>query len=166
VSPPGRPKAIRDLLAAHPFFADLPGPDLDLVAGCGQNVHFDAGQALFTEGGPADTFFVIRRGRVALSVHAPERQELVVGTAGDGDVLDWSWLFPPHRWTTDARAVDGTSAVVLDGACLRDKCDADSALGYRLMLRFAQLAQERLQQMRLQLLDLYGASVDEQLADR
>jgi CRP/FNR family transcriptional regulator, cyclic AMP receptor protein len=163
---PGTPKAIRELLAAHPFFADLTGSDLDLVAGCGQNMHFGAGQALFTEGGPADTFFVVRHGHVALSVHSPDRHELVVGTAGEGDVLDWSWLFPPHRWTTDARAVDDTSAVVLDGACLRDKCDADTSLGYRLMLRFAQLAQERMQQMRLQLLDLYGASIDEPIPDR
>jgi CRP/FNR family transcriptional regulator, cyclic AMP receptor protein len=81
-------------------------------------------------------------------------------------VLDWSWLFPPYRWTTDASAVDDTSAVVLDGACLRDKCDADNSLGYRLMLRFAQLAHQRMQQMRLQLLDLYGSAIDERIADR
>ena len=150
------PTPIRDLLGEHPFFADLPATDLDLVAGCGRNVHFVAGQEVFAEGGAADVFFVIRRGRVALSVHSPPGGELTIATLGDGDVLGWSWLFPPHRWQFDARAVADTSAVALDGACLRGKCEGDAALGYRLMARFARLIQQRLQDTRLQLLDLYG----------
>jgi CRP-like cAMP-binding protein len=150
------PVPIRDLLAGHPFFADLPAADIDLVAGCGRNVHFAAGQEVFAEGSEANAFFVIRHGRVALSVHSPAGGELTIATLGDGDVLGWSWLFPPHRWQFDARAVDGTSAVALDGACLRGKCEDDTALGYRLMARFARLIQQRLQGTRLQLLDLYG----------
>ena len=75
-------------------------------------------------------------------------------------MLGWSWLFPPYRWQFDARATAETSAIALDGACLRGKCDDDSALGYRLMQRFAQLIQQRLQQTRLQLLDVYGRDDD------
>jgi CRP/FNR family transcriptional regulator, cyclic AMP receptor protein len=71
-------------------------------------------------------------------------------------VLGWSWLFPPYRWHFDASASAETSAVVLDGACLRGKCEDDASLGYRLMKRFAQLIQQRLQETRLQLLDVYG----------
>ena len=56
------------------------------------------------------------------------------------------------------RAVTETSAVALDGACLRERCEEDNALGYRLMKRFAQVAQQQLQQTRLQLLDLYGGN--------
>lgn len=152
-------KGIRELLAEHPVFADLPEGDLDLIAGCGVNVHFDEGEQIFEEGGPADTFYVIRHGRVALDVHAPGRGSLVVATLRDGDVLGWSWLFPPYRWSLGARATAETSAIALDGACLRGKCDDDTALGYRLMQRFARIAQERLLQTRLQLLDVYGNPV-------
>ncbi|HET6968878.1 MAG TPA: cyclic nucleotide-binding domain-containing protein [Ornithinibacter sp.] len=149
-------KPIRQLLAEHPFFADLPGTDLDLVAGCGRNVHFAPGEPIFREGGAADLFYVIRQGRVALSVHSPQGGDLTIATVDDGDVLGWSWLFPPYRWQFDAHATTDTSAVALDGACLRGKCEDDASLGYRLMQRFAQLIQERLQDTRLQLLDLYG----------
>jgi CRP/FNR family cyclic AMP-dependent transcriptional regulator len=149
-------KGIADLLAEHPFFRDLPAADLGLIAGCGRNAHFAAGDGLFEEGGEADAFFVIRHGRVALSVHSPPRGEITIATVGDGDVLGWSWLFPPYRWHFDARATTDTSAVALDGACLRGKCEEDTALGYRLMKRFAGLIQQRLQQTRLQLLDVYG----------
>ncbi len=46
--------------------------------------------------------------------------------------------------------------VAFDGACLREKCDADHELGYQLMRRFAASAIERLQATRLQLLDVYA----------
>jgi CRP-like cAMP-binding protein len=147
---------IRDLLGEHPFFSDLPGPDLDLIADCGTNVRFAPDEVIFEEGTDADRFYVIRRGRVALTLHNPGRRDLVVATVADGDVLGWSWLFPPYRWHLSARAPVATGAVALDGACLRAKCDEDNALGYRLMKRFAHLAQRRLQETRLQLLDLYG----------
>jgi CRP-like cAMP-binding protein len=147
---------IRDLLARHPFFADLSDDDIELIAGCGRNVHFRPGQPVFGEGETADQFFVLRHGRVALSVHGPQHDEITIATVGDGDVLGWSWLFPPYRWHFDARATAETSAVALDGVCLRGKCDDDTALGYRLMQRFARLTQRRLQETRLQLLDLYG----------
>ncbi len=149
-------QTIRDLLAEHPFFADLVETDLDLIARCGQNVHFRSGETIFEEGRSADLFFVIRHGRVGLSLHSPQSGELLIATVGDGDVLGWSWLFPPYRWTFDARAMSETSAVALDGACLRAKCEDDASLGYRLMKKFAQLAQRRLQETRLQLIDLYG----------
>lgn len=157
---------IRQLLAEHPFLADLPAGDLDLIAGCGRNVHFRAGQSIFEEGGAADEFYVVRRGRVQLSVHSPQRGEIAIATIADGDMLGWSWLFPPYRWEFDARALTETSAVALDGACLRGKCEADTALGYRLMKKFTQVAQQRLQQTRLQLLDLYGGNDRDAHVDR
>ena len=148
-------QSIDELIRAHPFFRDLPEDDLALVAGCGENVHIGAGDLIFVEGDPADTFYVIRKGRASLEINAPPRG-IVVATLGTGDVLGWSWLFPPYRWHFDARALDETSAIALDGACIRGKCEDDPELGYRLMQRFAQVAHERLQSTRLQLLDLYG----------
>ncbi len=151
-------REIRDLLAAEPFFRDLDPGYLDFIAGCGTNVHFDAGTMIFREGEPANTFYVLRHGKVALEIHVPQRAALVIETLGAGEVFDWSWLFPPYRWQFDARAVDGTSAIALDGACLRQKCDEDTRLGYLLMQRFTQVTQERLQATRLQLLDVYGTA--------
>jgi hypothetical protein len=144
-------RSIGDLLAAHPFFAGLPGADVDLIAGCGENVRVGPGEMLFTEGTAADRFYVIRRGRISLTVHGPGQGDIAIATVTDGDVLGWSWLFPPYRWHYDARSVAEVSAVALDGGCLRGKCDDDPALGYRLMQRFARLMEQRLQETRLQL---------------
>ncbi len=152
-----RRRSIGDLLAGHPFFADLPDRDLELIAGCGRNEVFRPGQLLFREGDPADWFYVIRRGRIALGIGVPGREDLIIDTLGPGEVLGWSWLFPPHVWTMDARALDTVHAIALDGVCLRGKCDEDPVLGYSLARRFAGILSDRLAATRLRLLDVYRA---------
>jgi CRP/FNR family cyclic AMP-dependent transcriptional regulator len=72
--------------------------------------------------------------------------------------VGWSWLFPPYKAHFDARALTLVRALSLDGACLRQKCDVDPALGYDLVRRFAAVAVRRLESTRVQLLDLYGQS--------
>jgi CRP/FNR family transcriptional regulator, cyclic AMP receptor protein len=101
---------------------------------------------------------VIRHGAVGLDIHVPAREPVTIETLHGGDLLGWSWLFPPYKWSFDGRAVEDTSAISLDGACLRGKCDDDHELGYELMKRFAQVIVERLQATRLRLLDVYGRS--------
>jgi CRP-like cAMP-binding protein len=149
-------RTIRDLVGEHRLLAGLPAADLDLIAGCGHNVHLPAGRVLFREGEQADTFYLVREGRVAIEVPTSSGESLIVSTAGPGGLVGWSWLFPPYRWHLDARAVEEVSAVAIDGACLRGKCETDTGLGYRLMQCFAQLAIDHLQGARRQLLDLYG----------
>lgn len=147
------------LLAEHPFFNGIAERDLELLAGCASNVVFQADATIFKEGEPADIFYLVRFGRVAVEIFAPGTGALTIQTLGEGDVLGWSWLFPPYRWQHDARALELTRALAFDGACLRRKCDEDPRLGYELMQRFSRIITERLTSARLQLLDLYGAPV-------
>lgn len=149
-------KGIEDLLAEHPLFQDLGADDLRLIAGCATNARFDAGEPLFREGTPADTFFLIRFGKVSIDFFAPGRGPLTLCTYGEGEVLGWSWLFPPYVWSHDARARELTRAITFDGACLRAKLEQDPRLGYELMKRFGRIVVDRLENTRLQLADLYG----------
>jgi CRP/FNR family transcriptional regulator, cyclic AMP receptor protein len=149
-------KTIDMLLRDAPLFSDLPEDMLELMAGCGTNVRYQAGESMFREGEPADTFFVLRQGRVALETHVPARGAATIETLDAGDVVGWSWLFPPYTWHFDARVLDPVAAVAFDAACLRDKCQADHSLGFQLMSRFAQVLIQRLQWTRIRLLDVYG----------
>jgi CRP/FNR family cyclic AMP-dependent transcriptional regulator len=150
-------RTLAQYLPEHPFFAGLDDSAMELVVGCARNVHFHEGAVLFRTGEPADTFYVIRHGRVALDIHDPRRGTLVIATLDEGEVVGWSWLVAPYEWVFDARATTEVSAVALDGACLRGKCDADPALGYALMQRVSHVMYERLQDARMRLLDLYGS---------
>jgi CRP-like cAMP-binding protein len=149
-------KELDEILAQVPFFEGMPEAELALIAGCGRNVRFDAGETIFRQGDAADTFFVVRHGTVAVGNFVPPRGELVIETLEAGDLLGWSWLFPPYRSHFDARALSTVRATQFDGACLRGKCADDPALGYDLMSRFAQVLIERLQWTRIRLLDVYG----------
>jgi hypothetical protein len=72
-------------------------------------------------------------------------------------VLGWSWLIPPYFWRFDARVLEMTRAIALDGKCLRAKCEQNHDLGYELLKRFTNMMDQRLQATRLQLLDVYAA---------
>jgi CRP/FNR family cyclic AMP-dependent transcriptional regulator len=150
-------QSVGQLLSGHPFFAGLDESTVSTLEGCARNVHFRAGDYLFREAEAADQFFVIRRGRVALDVHAPGRGVFVFDTVEEGDVVGWSWLISPYRWFFDARAVQEVSAVAIDATCLRAKCDEDPVLGYALMQRVAHVMYQRLQAARVRQLDLYGS---------
>ncbi len=149
-------EGLERILREHPFFAGLGDASADLVCGCAKNVRFEAGQYLFREGEPADQFYLVRHGRVALELSAPGRGAITIQTLGEGDVVGLSWLIPPYRWTNDARAIDLVRAIAIDGACLRQKCEDDHDLGYEMMKRVVPILVERLQATRLQLLDVYG----------
>jgi CRP/FNR family transcriptional regulator, cyclic AMP receptor protein len=150
------PEELAELIADHGLLKALPPASIELITGCARNVAFDADDMLLEEGAPATTFYLIRRGHVALEVHQPGRQALVIETIGPGNAIGWSWLFPPYRWHFDARALEAVGAIAIDGACLRNKADADPAFGYGLIKCFAAIMLERLQTTRLRLLDIYG----------
>jgi len=148
-------QTLERVLGEHAFFKGLERPYLELLAECASRVRFDAGEVIFREGEPANLFYLIRRGKVAVETFAPNRGPIIIQTLGEGQVLGWSWLIEPYRRRFDARAVQLTRAIVLDGECLRGRCEEDHHFGYQLMKRVAHLMDQRLQATRLQLLDVY-----------
>ena len=148
--------AMSELVSGHPLLAGLPGDAVAHVAGCARNEAFGPGSLLLAEGDPAGTFYLLRRGRVAIEVYAPGRGSISVETVEPGAIVGWSWLFPPYRSHFDARAIDAVGVIAVDGTCLRAKAEIDPVFGYALMTRMAGLLLERLQATRVRLLDLYG----------
>ena len=147
---------VADIVAGHPLLHDLPGDGVRLVAGCARNVAVPPGRRLITEGEPADTLYLLRRGSVAVEVHGPGEGRIVVETLGPGEAVGWSWLFPPYRWHFDVRATEPVGAVAVDATCLRAKAEEDPRFGYELMKRFGAVILQRLQSTRLRVIDLYG----------
>jgi CRP-like cAMP-binding protein len=145
-----------ELLAAHPFLDGLPAAWLDWMSHrCKRSVHH-AGARLFSEGRPAERFWLIRDGRVSLELDVPGRGEVSIEHIGAGSVLGWSWMFPPYRWHFTAVAAERVFALELDGPGIRYLCDHEPALGYELSRRFSAVLIDRLQAARGRMLDLYA----------
>ncbi len=149
-------QTLEPILAEHPFFKGLKPEYLQLITGCASNVRFDTGAYIFQEGEEASQFYLIRQGKVALEIYAAQHGSLTIETIEAGEVLGWSWLFPPYRWHFSGRVFEPTRAIALDGKCLRAKGEENHDLGYELMKRVSQIMLERLNATRIRLLDIYG----------
>ena len=144
------------ILKRHPFFEGLDTELLKIIASCASEVRYVAGQMIYEEGDEANQALLILDGKVAIEIFAAERGPLVIQTLDYGDVLGWSWLFPPFRRRFYAKAIEPTTAIALDGKLLREKAEENHRLGYELLKRFSRIVVERLLATRLQLLDVYG----------
>jgi CRP/FNR family cyclic AMP-dependent transcriptional regulator len=149
-------KDIEDLIREHPFFEMMDKKYLELISGCGKNVHFNAGKYIAEENDPADTFYVLRKGMVRIEIKDASRGYIPIQTVCEGNIVGWTWIFPPYRWEYSVKVINDTSAIEMDGKCLRQKCEEDPALGYALMKRFALTMSERLKATRMQVIDVYG----------
>jgi CRP/FNR family transcriptional regulator, cyclic AMP receptor protein len=148
-----------EILAEHPLFKSFDAETIALFAGCAKNEHFRAGQRIYSEGAPADRFFIVTHGDVALEIATPEREPIITETVHTGELFGWSWMLPPYRHTNDAMALNDVRAISLDGACLRGKCETNPALGYTMFQNWVPHLITRLQSLRMQVLDLYGVKV-------
>ena len=147
---------LQRLISEHPFFQGMEPRHLALLTGCASNARFTPGEYLIRTGREANSIYVLRHGRVALEMVAPGRQPVNIQTLSAGEIVGWSWMLPPYLAFYDARVLETTIALSLDGKCIRAKCEADHDLGYELFKRFSNLMAQRLQATRLQVLDVFG----------
>lgn len=139
---------LESVLAEHPFLRGLKPEHLRFLADNAMRVHYQPGEVIFREGDPANRFYLLEAGRVRLESERGDEPSAEVQVLGPGEVLGWSWLFPPYYWHFGARAVEPATAIFLYGTRVREQCEQDTALGYELMKRVAQLVIQRLQATR------------------
>lgn len=141
-------------IAGHRLFRDLEPRYLALLAEVAMFKEFPAGEVIFREGDPANRFYLILEGEVALESAQRDSAPVVLQTIGRDDVLGWSWLFPPYYWRFDARAVTPTKAIFFYGTWLRESCERDHDFGYEMIKRMSAVMIERLQATRRKLAEV------------
>lgn len=151
---------IAGMLADYPPLSRLSSEPLALLAEHARLEQHRAGERILRTGNPADTFYVVSHGRVAIEVVSPRGGSVVIETLDPGELLGISWMMPPYRLTFDARCIDQCGLIAIDALAVRDACDADPVLGYALYKELLGVVRDRLQSTRMQLLDLYGGARD------
>lgn len=147
-------------MARHPFFADMKKEQVALLTDCGMGVHFSKGQILFCEKDTANRFYALETGKVLLESTATYGKPLIVDEIGAGDLLGWSWMFPPFVWRFTARAAEETEAISFYGTVLREYCERDPALGFELLKRMSRVVIRRLQAARDKMLAVHAHEAD------
>src|SRR5579864_2029073 len=139
-------------LAAHPFLRGMFPDQLDALAEAARDVKFPARHRLFEDGGSANRFWLIQSGHVLLDLHVPGEGPVVIETIGMGQLLGWSWLFPPYQCAFGAVAATAVEAFEFDAGLVRERCAAHPELGYEFNQRITRVLAKRLQATRIRLI--------------
>ena len=161
LEPPKRTKrpeieAMATRVALHPFLAGMNPKQLALLTDCAIPVWFRTGQNILREGEMANRFYLVESGKVVLESGEGFGDPVIVETIGAGDLLGWSWMFPPYVWHFSARAVEPTEAIFFYGTILREHCERDHSLGYELFKRMTPVMMKRLQAARRKMLYVHA----------
>jgi CRP/FNR family cyclic AMP-dependent transcriptional regulator len=144
-------ESMHGIIARHPMAEGLSRENLAVLVACATCASFHKGQLLFSEGDSAQNFYLIQSGKIALELNRGD-ERMQIDVIGPGSVLGWAWMFPPYYWHFDARIIEPTRLISFYGKRLREECEHDRALGYRLANYMAGLVIQRLQKTRRQLL--------------
>ena len=142
-------------VALHPFLVGVNRTQLALLTDCAMGTQFKEGQVIFREGEPANRFYLIESGKVVLESAGKIGDPVIIDTIGAGDLLGWSWMFPPHTWHFTARAIEPTKAIFFYGTILRQYCEMDHSLGYDLLKRMTSVMNRRMQAARDKMLAIH-----------
>src|ERR1700676_1897882 len=145
-------------VALHPFLAGMNRKQLAYLTDCAMAVQFKEREVIFGEGELANRFYLIETGTVILESNGGISDPVIIDTIGAGDLLGWSWMFPPYTWHFTARAVTPTTAIFFYGTILREYCERDHSLGYELLKRMSAVMTRRMQSARHKMLAVHHGS--------
>ena len=135
-------------VALHPFLAGMNRKQLALLTDCATAIEYQKGQEIVRTGEVANRFCLLESGKVVLEASSGSGPPVIVDTIGAGDLLGWSWMFPPYTWHFTARAIEPTKAIFFHGTILREYCEKDHSLGYELLKRMTAVMNRRMEATR------------------
>ena len=125
----------------------LPPAHAEAIEACGHLVTLSAGELLFTLGGGAECLYLIRRGRIVLTLpmHIDGRdQDVAIEEHEPGQTLGWSALIPPHRFTLTGVAPVPSEVLAIPRRALMDYCAGHPDAGFVIGMNIAGIIGHRL----------------------
>jgi CRP-like cAMP-binding protein len=157
-----------ELLRRYPFFANLSEQQLVTLAQAASEVSVEPGHYFFRDGDELDHFYLVVEGEAAIVVEVPDQaveqkvsgqltgklqtKDVVVSTIEPAGVFGWSALVPPHKSTASGKATTASRVIVVDAVKLRPVFEEDTAFGYLMMQKAAQVTRARLRDLRIEVL--------------
>lgn len=90
---------------------------------------------------------------MTLDIRAPNGRKVVIDSLGHGELVGWSWLFPPYVWQLGAEAMTPVRTHEFDAKTVRTMMAEDPAFGCSVNHWVGWVLAHRLQAARTRLLD-------------
>jgi CRP/FNR family cyclic AMP-dependent transcriptional regulator len=152
-------KEIKDLLKNNLYFKDLEDEFINFLAENSTFTDYEQESFIFSVREPAECFYLILSGKVALQMFSHEKGEIVLEERTDGEILGWSWLKPPYKWRFDAFTLKNTKLIVFDANLIKKQMEANPRFGYKIQSIFFNIVVDRFQATRLRLLKELGDNI-------
>jgi peroxiredoxin (alkyl hydroperoxide reductase subunit C) len=120
-------------------FPDLIGPELDSLEESAERLSIAPGETIVAEGDPADRFFVITKGEVAISRRGSEGEEIQLARLGTGQFFGEVGILAETRRTATVRAVDDVELLALSWQEFQDTLERSD----RADRNFSEIVKER-----------------------
>ncbi len=146
-------QSIIEYLSTHPLFTGFSDDNLKFLSESSSMLGISKNQALFRQGEKADKFYIVRNGSISIQMPAILGPALEIQSLGKDQVLGWSWLISPYKWSFQAIANEETELLMFDGTAILAHCEQYPKFGYELLKKFAELMSIRLDAARKKMMD-------------
>jgi CRP-like cAMP-binding protein len=153
-----------EVLRRYPHFAGIADACLGEVARISEELEFKAGDKLFEESGAfvatariyergeeATHLMVLTKGKVDITLTLGSGETAIVGSLAAGDLMALSALIPPYHLSASGIAKTDGTYIRIKAPELRQLCDENPELGYKLLQGVAVGLMSRLQDTRVEL---------------
>lgn len=135
----------RDAIASAPMFDGLDPAHVESLAARSRLIRLPAGQVLFRRGTPSTGFYVVREGRMQLSVSNSEGVVKVLEIVSTGGAFGHAVMFLREPYPVDATALTDTQLVFVPAAAVDRILDGDPAMARLMLASMARRLQAKVQ---------------------
>jgi CRP/FNR family cyclic AMP-dependent transcriptional regulator len=138
------------------LFSSLSDDQLKAIAKLAGEKSFEAGQEIFKQGQKAKMLYVLLDGVVTLRIRAEEEIDLMAETLKEGgNVFGTPALMNPFIYNVTARCTKPSRILAINAAEFLKILKQDTAIGFEVMTRLAQLYFNRLNTTRAAITNLF-----------
>jgi CRP-like cAMP-binding protein len=125
-------------------FELLSDEQLEEIAKITEKKSYKMHEHLYERGKPAKHLFVVKKGLVSLRRIEPgDEVGIAFETREPGGLFGAASFMEPQEYTLTATCLQDTEVMAIDADKLFELCEKDTAVGYQLMLKIAQIYFER-----------------------
>jgi len=142
------------MLSQTSLFEGLTEEQLKAVADISEDTTCQQGEMLFWEGDPAELLYILVEGEIDVFVQLSSRPERVTVSVINQpyQTIGWSGLVTPNVYTASALCEVDCRLVAIDGPALIEVLKGDTAMGFIVMGRIAEMMNSRMRNTRFALL--------------
>jgi len=117
-------------LESHEIFQLLRPEQVNTLSSAAEEVSFEAGDTVFLRGEPANDFFVMLEGQVALRMLRPDGVSLLIDEVTGGAIFGSCLCFQIDNYTLTAQCTEDSRILKIKASTLKKLMDDDLVMGY------------------------------------